>query len=306
MKKIYLNIFFQIIALVFIIKVVFFDDVNYDKFAILKTEKFIILLLFSVGVHFLLTYLFFKIINIVSLKKIKYLDITSIHMQGAIVNQILPGLGYLFRYFKLKLNSNIDILTYVISQSIWSLFSTITYICAAFIFGFILIANYLVIIVIFFLILTTLIFFIMFNHKIFSIIKKLIYKSKKLSLLINNLKDIKKSLFRNRRNLFLILIGFIILLILECFIFNLGLNYFGIDISYFQSNYIWIISTVLTLLTVINFFGMFEIVITLSAAIIVPEIKDIFIFAINLKIINMTATFLIIIYSELLKKLFNK
>ena len=303
MKKIYLNIFFQIIALVFIIKVIFFDDVNYDKFAILKTEKFIILLLFSVGVHFLITYLFFKIINIVSLKKIKYLDISSIYMQGAIVNQILPGLGYLFRYFKLKLNSNIDIFTYVISQSIWSLFSIITYISAAFILGFILIANYLVIIVIFFLILTTLIFFIKFNHKIFSIIKKLIYKFKKLSLLINNLKKIKKSLFRNRRNLFLILIVFIILLILECFIFNLGLNYFGIDISYFQSNYVWIISTVLTLLAIINFFGMFEIIITLSAAIIVPEIKDIFIFAINLKIINMTATFLIIIYSELIKKI---
>ena len=36
MKKTYLNIFFQIVALTLIVKVLFFDEVEYDKLSLLK------------------------------------------------------------------------------------------------------------------------------------------------------------------------------------------------------------------------------------------------------------------------------
>lgn len=306
MKKIYLNIFFQVIALIFFIKVIFFDQVDYDKFTILKSEKLIILVLLSVVVHFIITYFFFKIINIFSSKKINYLDITSVYLQGAIVNQVLPGLGYLFRYYKLKLNSKINIVIYGTSQTLWSLFSIIAYFLTAFILGFMMITSYFKIIFIIFLILIGSIFLIKFKYKIFHIIKKIFYQFKITHSLFDSLIKIKKKLSKNKGNLFLILFGFIMLVILECFIFNLGLNYFGISISILQSSYIWITSTIIAVLVLINFFGMFEIIVTLSTSILMPEINDVLIFAINLKIINLIATFLIIIYCEMFKKLLNK
>ena len=306
MKKKYLNIFFQVIALIFIFKVIFFDEVSYDKFAILKSQKFIILVLLSVGVHFIITYFFFKIINIVSSKKTNYLDITSVYMQGAIVNQVVPGLGYLFRYYKLKLNSKIDIVIYSTAQTLWSIFSIMVYFLAAFVLGFMVVTSYFKIIFIIFLILISSISIIKFKYKIFHIIKKIFYKFKITYSLLDSLKKIKKKLSKNKGNLFLIFIGFIMLMILECFIFNLGLNYFGISTSILQSSYIWITSTIIAVLVIINFLGMFEIILSLSASIFTPEINDVLIFAINLKIINLIATLLIIIYCEMFKKLLNK
>ena len=69
MKKSYLNIFFQVLALILIVKVFFFEEVDYDKFAILRSKKLIILVSLSIIVHFIITYLFFKIISILAKKK---------------------------------------------------------------------------------------------------------------------------------------------------------------------------------------------------------------------------------------------
>ena len=142
MRKIYLNIFFQLAALSLIIKVFFFDDVGYDRFALLRSEKLVLLVMFSIIVNLLITFLFFKILNIISSKKIKYLDITSVHLQGALVNQVLPGLGFVFRYYKLKLYSNINVIVYSISQSIWSFSSLIVYFLSAIILGFLVISSF--------------------------------------------------------------------------------------------------------------------------------------------------------------------
>ena len=141
MKNTFLNIFFQTISLVLIIKVVFFDEVDFDKFALLKSQEFIILLLLSIGVQCIITYFFLNIINAINIKKTKYIDTTSIYLQGVIINQILPGLGYMFRYYKLKLNSNINVFVYTISQTLMSVFSISAYFLAAFVLGFMMITN---------------------------------------------------------------------------------------------------------------------------------------------------------------------
>tara|TARA_B100002019_G_scaffold114715_2_gene98685 strand:- start:265 stop:1197 length:933 start_codon:yes stop_codon:yes gene_type:complete len=306
MKKTYLNIFFQIIGLAIIIKVIFFDEVDFDKFALLKSHEFIILFLLSVVVQCIITYFFLNIINAINIKKTEYIDITSIYLQGGVVNQILPGLGYIYRYYKLKLNSNINIFVYTISQTLMSVFSISAYFLAAFILGFLMITNNFKILFIFFLILISLIFITNFRYKFIIILKKTIYKFKKISSLVNNLKKIKKNFIINKKKFFLIFIGLILLLILECFIFNLSLNYFGVDISLLKSSYIWIMTTILAVLVLVNFFGMFEIIMALSAVMIAPEIDNILIFAINIKIINLLASFLIIIFCVTFKKLFNK
>ena len=306
MKKIHLTIFFQLIALTLIVKVLFFDEVEYDKLLLLKTDKIILLIIFSIIIKLLITFLFFNILNIFSTKKLRYSDVNLIHLQGGLINDILPGVGYAFRYYKLKLYSNIDILKYSVSQIIFSLTLLLVYLSAAAILGFLIIASYINLV--FFVIMISIIFIftLQFRYKLYNIIKKILLRHKKTLFLINDLKNIKKLLSKNKKKIFLIFIGFIIFIILECYSFYLGLKFLGMEISLFNSNYIFITTTLLTALTFINFFGKFELILVLSAAIIVPDISYVLIFAVNLRIINLFSLILIIIKCSVLKKILDK
>ena len=306
MKKIHLTIFFQLIALTLIVKVLFFDEVEYDKLLLLKTDKIILLIIFSIIIKLLITFLFFNILNIFSTKKLRYSDINLIHLQGGLINDILPGVGYAFRYYKLKLYSNIDILKYSVSQSIFSLSLLVVYFCAATLLGFLIIASYANLVFFVIMILISFIFILQFRYKFYNIIKKILLRHKKTSYFVNDLKNIKKLLSKNKKKLFLIFIGFIILVFLECYTFYLGLKFLDVKISFFNSNYIFITTTLLTALTLINFFGKFELILVLSAALIVPEISYILIFAVNLRIINLFSLILLIIKCSVLKKILDK
>lgn len=303
MKKIHLTIFFQFVALIVIGKVLFFDEVEYDKLLLLKTNKLILLIIFSLIIKLLITFLFFNILNIFSTKKLKYSDVNLIHLQGGLINNILPGVGYAFRYYKLKLYSNINILKYSVSQAIFSLTLFLVYFSVASLLGFLLIASYTNFIFFVIMILISFIFILQFRYKLYIIIRKILLKHKKTSYFVNDLKNIKKSLSKNKKNLFLIFIGFIILVFLECYSFYLGLKFLGMEISFLNSNYTFITTTLLTALTLINFFGKFELILVLSAAIIVPDISYVLIFAVNLRIINLFSLILLIIKSSVLKKI---
>jgi len=306
MKKTYLNIFFQIVALTLIVKVLFFDEVEYDKLSLLKTDQIILLIMFSIIIKLLVTFLFFNILNIFSTKKLRYSDVNLIHLQGGLINNILPGVGYAFRYYKLKLYLNIDILKYSVSQIIFSLTLLLVYFSAAAILGFLIIASYVNLVFFVIIISISLIFTFQFRYKLYNIIKKILLRNKNTSFLVNDLKNIKKLLSKNKKNFFLIFIGFIIFIILECYSFYLGLKFLGMEISFFNSNYIFITTTLLTALTFINFFGKFELILVLSAAIIVPDISYVLIFAVNLRIINLFSLILLIIKSSVLKKILDK
>jgi len=306
MKKIHLTIFFQLIALTLIVKVLFFDEVEYDKLLLLKTDKIILLIIFSIIIKLLITFLFFNILNIFSTKKLRYSDINLIHLQGGLINDILPGVGYAFRYYKLKLYSNIDILKYSVSQSIFSLSLLVVYFCAATLLGFLIIASYANLVFFVIMILISFIFILQFRYKFYNVIKKILLRHKKTSYFVSDLKNIKKLLSKNKKKLFLIFIGFIILVFLECYTFYLGLKFLDVKISFFNSNYIFITTTLLTALTLINFFGKFELILVLSAALIVPEISYILIFAVNLRIINLFSLILLIIKCSVLKKILDK
>ena len=303
MKKIYLNIFFQLVALILIIKTFFFDQLEYNKISLLEIDELILLVVLSIIIKLSITYLFYSIMNVISPNKINYLDITYVHLQGGLINQILPGLGHIFRYYKLNLYSKITLLSYSITQIIWSLNSLFVYFFAASILGFLAITIYIKLFFFITLIIITLILILKFRYKFYNFIKKLFLKYEKKFHFINDLKTIKKLLFRNRRKLFFIFNGFIILIIFECFVFNKALSLFGIEISLWNSSFIFITATLLTTLALINFFGFFEIIITLSAAIFVPEIEDMLIFTINLRIINLFSLILCIIKVSIFKRI---
>ena len=182
----------------------------------------------------------------------------------------------------------------------------LVYLSAAAILGFLTISSYANFFFFIIVILISFIFILQFRHKLYNIIKKILSRHKKTSFLFYDFKNIKKLLLKNKKNLFLIFIGFIILVILECYSFYLGLNFLGMEISFFNSNYIFITTTLLTALTFINFFGKFELILVLSAALIVPNISYVLIFAINLRIINLFSLILLIIKSSALKKILDK
>ena len=303
MKKNFLNIFFQFVFLALIIKIFFFDETEFDKFILLKNENFIILIFFCFLINYLTTFLFYKIITNVSLKKINYLDLTSLHMQGALINEILPAVGYIFRYYKLKLSSNINIAEYSISQFLWSFFSLLVYFLSAILLGFLVINSYLKFFSLVILALITYIFIIKFRKRIYNFIKQILIKFKKTNSFINNLKNAKKLLLKNYIKFIFIFFGFAIKLILECFLFYLAFNFFEIDISILQTAYILISSKIITLLLLFNFFGLFEIIFTISATFIVPEIQNILIFAVSLKTIHLISVIFIITKILVLKKL---
>jgi hypothetical protein len=306
MKKVYFNIFFQLSALVVFTKFIFFDEVDFNKISLLEVDKLILLIIFSIVIKLLITYLFFYIINIVSYEKINYLDVTSVHLQGGLINQILPGVGHIFRYYKLKLYSNITILRYSTTQFIWSLNSLFVYFFVGLSLGFLVITSYLKLFFYVILIIATFTVILKFSFKFYEFIKKLTLKYLKKKLHIDNLKNLKKLLLKNKSKFILILIGFLTLLILESFSFYLALNFLGMEISFLSSAYIFITSTLLSTLALINFFGFFEIIIALSAAVIMPEIDNILIFAINLRIINLFSLILIIIKVSLLKRILKR
>lgn len=303
MKKSYLNIFFQFVFLALIIKVFFFNETEFDKFILLKHENFIILIFVCFLINFLTTFLFKKIISSISHKKLNYLDLTSLHMQGALINEILPAVGYIFRYYKLKLSSNINIVEYSVSQFLWSFFSLLVYFLSAIILGFIVINSYLELISIVILALIIFILIIKFKKKIYKLIKQILIKFKKTKSFINNLKNVKKLLLKNYIKFILIFIGFAIKLLLECFLFYSAFSFFEVDVSILHTVYILISSKIITLLLLVNFFGLFEIIFTLSATLIVPEIDNILIFAISLKTIHLISVILIITKILFLKKL---
>ena len=194
------------------------------------------------------------------------------------INQIFPGLGLVFRHYKLKLYSNINILTFSISQSLWSFYSLLVYFLVAGVLGLLVITNYLKVFALFSLFVLIALFINKMRYKIFNIIKKILYKIKITKKFVNDLKNVKKLILKNKKKFFLVFIGFLILLILDCFIFNLALNYFGVQISIIESSYIWILSTIIEALVLINFLGFFEMIMTATAALISPEIDYILIF----------------------------
>ena len=100
MKKIYLNIVFQFFAISLIVSIFFLNDLSFEKILIFFQPKVFYLLLFIVLIKFISSIIFFNIIKIITNKKNNFISIVNTFIQGGIVNQLLPGAGILFKYYK--------------------------------------------------------------------------------------------------------------------------------------------------------------------------------------------------------------
>tara|TARA_B100001769_G_C22069525_1_gene575625 strand:- start:686 stop:1510 length:825 start_codon:yes stop_codon:yes gene_type:complete len=262
--------------------------------------------LVAIIIKVILTYLFYKLINIFSFKKNDYIDVANFFLQGGVINQLLPGVGFVYKYYRLKYSYNINLIEFTTAQIIWSLFVFTSYIILAIVLGFVVISfsNFELGLLITIISSITLIFYLSRKKLYRTLRNNLIYNSK-ITELIKNLKKIKDLLFTKFFIFLFIFIGFILLGIIECINFYHGLTVFGGNVSFISSNFIFITSSLASFIAIINFFGLFEFILTLSSSFIIPEFNDMLVFAFAFRIINLTATFTMIICLTLLKYLKN-
>jgi len=302
-KKLHLNIFLQIVALILIFKIFIYDDNIGNKFELLSSFNVIYIFLFLTIVKLLITYLFLKILNIITNNKNSYLNIIDIHLKGGLINQLLPGLGFIFRYYQFKINSNISLVQYTSTQTIWSIYSLLSYLLLAFIFGFIMFIgfSFLSTFIIIVSLISLVIFIVLFKNQIFLMLKHFFLRFKKITFLYSEILKIKNIVKVNILPMFFIYFIFIILGLIECSVFFLSMKIFGLEISIISAFYIWISSTIITALALINFIGLFEIIVAISSSFIIPDFNYMIIFGINLRIVNLISTIFIISITSIMR-----
>ncbi len=295
MKRIYLNIFFQVIAIILIIRIFFYESTDFSKLSFLYSYNVILLFLLAILAKLIITFLFYLLLNLVSLKKNNFINTTSFFLQGGIVNQLLPGLGFVYKYFKFNNESNISVSEYATAQSLWSLFIFAAYITLAVFFGYtrLSFSGFFWVFLILGIFIFTLSLFV-FKDRLVKITKRFLLNIKKINSFLTEIKKIKDQLRKQIYYLIAIFCGFLTLGILQCFNFFIGLTFFGGDVSFVSSNYIFISSSLASIIALVNFFGLFELMLYVSSSIFLPDLKDILIFAFAFRLINITATFAII------------
>tara|TARA_Y100000816_G_C26098348_1_gene581640 strand:+ start:451 stop:1206 length:756 start_codon:yes stop_codon:yes gene_type:complete len=228
-------------------------------------------------------------------KKNNFFDVSIYFLQGGIINQLLPGVGFIYKYYKLKFLSSINLAEFTAAQSLFTLGVFASYILLAIFFGFIAISlsliNTLITILIFFFLT---VIAISIRHKIYDYIISKLLKIDRISNFINDLRVVKKLLRMKLTRILFIFFGFLLLANLMIFNFYTTLNIFGSEISFLSTSYIWISSSITSIISLINFFGLFEFIITFSSSIIVPDLNDMFLFALIFRLINISSTFFIV------------
>ena len=133
---------------------------------------------------------------------------------------------------------------YSVSQSLLSLSSLSAYIALAFIFSFIKVANinlenFLIVLFIFILLMMLL---INNSKSIYYYFKQKILSIKKIKNIYEELIFIKSLIIQKKFVFLYIWFGFLLLACLECYSFFLTIKILGFDISFLNSNFIYISS----------------------------------------------------------------
>ena len=311
MKKLIINIFFQLAAISVISSFFIFDYLDISKIQLTFSNKFYGLIILLLLLKVFIASLFYTLVNTISNKRNNFLNITNIFLQGGIINMLVPGLGLIFKYYKFKIDMGITFAQYSVSQSLLSLGSLSAYILLGFLFSFIKITNvdlknFLIVLLICFLVLILL---IIYRKFIYHFVKKKILQIKKISNLYKELTFIKSIIIKKKINFLFIWIGFFLLAFLECYSFFLTIKVFGFDISFVNSNFIYISSSLVTVISMFNFIGLFELILSASASLIEENFIDMMLIGLGFKLLNTFSLLSVIIINRLtfyLKKLLKK
>jgi hypothetical protein len=301
-KKLIINIFFQLAAISVISSFFIFDYLDISKIQLTFSNKFYGLIILLLFLKVFIASLFYIIVNTISNRRNNFLNITNTFLQGGIVNMFVPGLGLIFKYYKFKIDMGITFAQYSVSQSLLSLSSLAAYILLGFLFSFIKIVNidlenFLIVLLIFFLLIILL---IIYRKSIYHFVKKKILEIKKINSIYKELSLIKTIIIKKKFNFLYIWIGFFLLAFLECYSFFLTIKVLGFDISFVNSNFIYISSSLVTVISMFNFIGLFELILSISASFLKENFIDMMLIGLGFKLLNTSSLLSVIIINRLI------
>ena len=308
MKKIHIQLIFQLAAILMIASFFIFDQLDLTKLNFIFSQKIYGLLIFLILLKVFIGGLFFLIINIISEKKLNFIDISNTFLQGGIVNQLLPGAGLIFKYYKLKLDSDISIAEYSVSQSVLSLSSLGSYILLGILFGFIQIVSFNSLNIIGSVVISITCIFLLYSIRkwLYTIFRDNVLKFNIINNLYYELKPIK-NIINNNAHLFIVIFsGFFFLSFLECYSFYLCIKAFGFNLDFSTSISLFISTSLITVVSMMNFIGFFELVLTVSASFISENYIDMIYLGLGFKILNTTALFIVILLNRILNYFYSR
>ncbi|WP_435098808.1 lysylphosphatidylglycerol synthase domain-containing protein [Candidatus Pelagibacter bacterium nBUS_27] len=283
-----MNIFLQVVFLITIILLFVLDKIQLSKISYIFSLQNIDLIFLVFLNNLAISVLFFAIIKKISSDKINFFFINSTFLQGGLIGMIIPGSGLFYKYYKLKNNSKITLLEYSLSQAFLSIFSLICFFFLAILFGFLKVAGVeLKTLAIFFILFFTLVYLLYFYRlNIYKFLKKKLLNFNKFKKIYEELKKIKNIIFLNKKYFQFIFILFFVLSLLQCLIFYTATVKFGLDISLINAFFIYLSSILFSTLLLVNFVGLFEITLTISAAFVTKDFLDMIFIGFGLRILN--------------------
>ena len=255
MKKIFLNLLIQIIAIYFLINT-YIDNSSQKLNEYLFSYNTLLLIIFLCLPKILHVINFYLILKIFTKKKINFFVISEIFLTGGIINQLVPGLGYIYKYKKLK-NQDIDLSNYISTQTLWSILSLLSYSLFAIFFGIIVIKFQLNLKILFLIVL--ILFFLFFLKKSNFIFFK---QHKYFKKIFHNFILLKE----NFNKVYKIFFVFLFITLIESIGFYVVINFFASSfLDIYKVIFSYLSTAITNVIIVINYFGVFESIFTVSS-----------------------------------------
>lgn len=296
MYKIIFSILIQAIVL-FLVFYNYRDHLNINLIYTLFDINFFYILIYMLIPKILIIFSFNYILTILSNKKLQSFKIGEIILTGGLINYILPGVGFVYKYAKLKKLNYITLPQYAITQTIWSFNSLSAYLIFAILGGTIIISigeNTLYLAISLTLLLTMVIKFKL-NIKAY-----LFYLSTKFKF-IKNLIDTLYILKKKKMKLLKIYVIFILLVLIESFGFFLVLDYLSNEsLNIIQTGYVYILSSLTVVIIGFNYFGVFAAVSMVASSLVMPDTSDVFINTFLFNFVNIFSMILVTLILNLI------
>lgn len=276
-----LSLIFIIVGLFYIEKL----DINKLKIFVNFNSFYIILLLL---ISKLIVSLLFSFVLKLLTKKGRILDLITIYLKGGLANEAVPGLGYFYRYKQLNENFSISFTEYGFVQILNNIFILFSYLILALILGYlkIKVSNFNLLSI--FILILILLFLIIYIYRF-----KLFYheKFKKVYIYIST---IKKKIFKNYIKFLLILFLYFLQCIFQCYIFYKLIVSLELSLSFIDTSYLYISSLLMTFLSLTNFIGIFELVLSFTSSFFTKYYIDMWFTGISFRIMGIISLLLII------------
>ena len=288
-RKFHTNLILQFSAILLIGNLIFFEKLDLDKIKYFFTKEVLVIILLLFCSRLFAPILFTFMFNIL-LKKKPFLKLVEIYLKGHLANEAIPGLGYYYRYKKVKNKFGVSIFQYGSIQTLNNIFIFLSLIILGILLGIIQISSYQISNIFFLIIFIFILFFFLFYKY-----KSNLFRVKKFKKIYLEFEPIKKNFFRNYKKFIILFIMYFIQSLLLCYIFYKIVMLFGFELNFFNSSMLYISSILLTLIFFLNFIGLFELILTFTSSLILNNYVDMILVGFGFRFMGILVLFAIIL-----------